>query len=156
VCVDAVTSLDSPQTLASLADRLSRLAPDSVQRWGRMSAHEMLCHLADSFRAVLGEREISSVPAGVLKRRAMRFGALHTPLPWPKGLPTMPEVDAKKKGTPPGVFEADRTEVVALLRRFAAADAIYAAHPAFGAMPRRDWMIWGYRHMDHHLRQFGL
>ena len=62
----------------------------------------------------------------------------------------------KRGGTRPAAFDADRQEVVALLRRFASDGVRYAAHPMFGAMARRDWLIWGYRHTDHHLRQFGV
>jgi hypothetical protein len=29
-------------------------------------------------------------------------------------------------------------------------------HPIFGAMSERAWLRWGYLHMDHHLRQFGV
>jgi hypothetical protein len=29
-------------------------------------------------------------------------------------------------------------------------------HPLFDAMSERDWMRWGYLHVDHHLRQFGV
>jgi len=29
-------------------------------------------------------------------------------------------------------------------------------HPFFGALTPDEWMIWGYRHTDHHLRQFAL
>jgi hypothetical protein len=31
-------------------DRLSKVRPDSQRRWGSMSAHQMICHLSDSFR----------------------------------------------------------------------------------------------------------
>ncbi len=121
-----------------------------------MTAHEMVCHLADSFRGMMGDRVISMAAASPLKRRAMRLIALHIPLQWPKGIPTRPEVDQKRNGTRPVAFEADLREAIALLRRFVSPDARYGAHPMFGTMPRSDWMIWGYRHMDHHLRQFGL
>jgi hypothetical protein len=46
--------------------------------------------------------------------------------------------------------------VVALLRRFAAPEVRYATHPFFGPLTREEWMIWGYRHIDHHLRQFAV
>jgi hypothetical protein len=45
--------------------------------------------------------------------------------------------------------------VLRVMRRFVAPDARYAAHPMFGAMSRQEWMIWTFRHVDHHLRQFG-
>ena len=39
---------------AELLDRLARLQPGSTRRWGRMTAHEMVCHLADGFRMAAG------------------------------------------------------------------------------------------------------
>lgn len=149
-------SLSTPDAVDELIGRLQRLAPDTPRRWGTMTAHEMLCHVADSFRGVLGERSVSKVAAGPVKRRLMRAIALHAPLRWPRGIPTRPEVDPKRLGTRPAAFEADRQQAIALLKRFAAPDAQPHVHPLFGAMPAGDWMIWGYRHLDHHLRQFGL
>jgi hypothetical protein len=29
-------------------------------------------------------------------------------------------------------------------------------HPIFGKLSQGDWLTWGYRHVDHHLRQFGV
>lgn len=149
-------SLASPGALDEVLARLRRIGTDSERRWGTMTAHEMICHLSDSFRAVMGERAASTVPARALTRRLVRFIALHLPFRWPQGIPTMAEVDPKRLGTRPAAFEADREALVELAKRFAASDARYAEHPMFGAMPRRDWLIWGYRHMDHHLRQFGV
>jgi hypothetical protein len=149
-------SLADPSVGAELVARLQNLSPDTSRRWGTMTAHEMLCHLADSFRGMMGERSVSLVPARPLKRRLMRFVALRAPLRWPRGIPTRPEVDPKRGGTRPAAFDADRREVLALMQRFASETARYEQHPMFGAMPRADWLIWGYRHMDHHLRQFGV
>ena len=154
--ISLLSTLAVPSTVDELATRLARLMPESSRRWGRMSAHEMLCHLADSFRGMLGESYVSPAPGGRIKRSLMRFIALHTALPWPKGIPTRPEVDPLRQGTRPRHFEHDRDAVLALMRRFVSEDATYAEHPMFGRMSRRDWMIWGYRHMDHHLRQFGV
>lgn len=121
-----------------------------------MSSHEMICHLSDSFRGVMGERTVAMVPASALKRRLLRLFALHVPLRWPPGVPTMAEVDPKRKGTRPAVFAADRDELVTLTRRFASPDARHTRHPLFGELTRDEWLTWGYRHMDHHLRQFGV
>lgn len=153
---EPVRSLASPVELERLLERLARLTPDTKRVWGTMTPHEMICHLSDSFRGVTGQRVVSVVPAHPFKRRAIRFIALRTPLPWPRGIPTMAEVDPKRQGTRPAVFESDRQALVALARRFASGEARYTSHPMFGEMSRADWLIWGYRHTDHHLRQFGL
>jgi Protein of unknown function (DUF1569) len=151
-----MTSIASSSTLDALAARLERVQPSSSRLWGRMTSHEMLCHLADSFRAMLGEREASSVAGPWLQRHLIKIIAIHTPLPWPKGVPTRPEVNPLEKGTRPAVFEEDRQAVITLMRRFAAPGARYGSHPMFGTMTRSEWLKWGYRHVDHHLRQFGL
>jgi hypothetical protein len=65
-------------------------------------------------------------------------------------------VNPHREGTRPLEFDRDRADLVTLLRRFTAPDAVYAAHPMFGSMSRDEWMVWTFRHMDHHLRQFGL
>jgi len=148
-------SLNEPANLDALISRIGRLAPTSVRRWGTMTPDEMLCHLADSFLAVLGERPISPAE-NWMSRHVLRWVALHTSLPWPHGLPTRPEVDPKRMGTRPAEFEADRLAVIELMRRFGRPETRWSRHPTFGAMTRSEWMVWGYRHVDHHLRQFGV
>lgn len=140
--------------LEQLVSRLERLDAEAPGRWGRMDVGQMICHLADAFRWGLGERTGTEirlpVPAWVA-----RFVALRLPLPWPRGAPTMPEMDQRVRGTPPGDFQQDRAELVELLRRFAALESGWPRHPLFGAMSRDDWGRWAWRHTDHHLRQFG-
>jgi hypothetical protein len=139
----------------AVIDRLRRLEPSTARHWGTLTSHEMVCHLGDAFRATLGEKRIA--PLGTaFQRTVIRWIALHTPIPWPKGVPTTAEVDPRRGGTRPVDFERDRAAAVDLIRRFAAGDATYSRHPFFGALTRREWLIWGYRHADHHLRQFGL
>jgi hypothetical protein len=77
-------------------------------------------------------------------------------VPWPHGIPTRPEIDPQRRGTRPAEFARDRARVVELLRRFVQPSSRFARHPAFGAMTRDEWLLWGYGHLDHHLRQFGL
>jgi hypothetical protein len=115
----------------------------------------MLCHLSDSFAAVMGERSASSSETW-LRRTVVKWIALHTSLPWPHGVQARPEVDPKRKGTAPVEFDADRNQTIVLLRRFASPEARHARHPGFGEMTRKEWLLWGYGHVDHHLRQFGL
>ena len=148
---------DPAQFLPSLESRLAQLTPTTGRRWGQMTPHEMICHLSDSFLAMLGERNVDrSFAWSPLRQRVTRFVALQTPLPWPKGVPTLPEVNPHRAGTRPVEFERDRTALMAAMRRFVAPDARYAAHPMFGTMSHHHWMQWTFRHVDHHLRQFGL
>jgi hypothetical protein len=147
-------SLNVQANIDEVIARLGQVQPDSVRKWGTMTSHEMLCHLADSFSAVLGDRPASSLET-VWSRTLIKWIAIHTSLPWPHGAPTLPEVDPKREGTKPLEFEGDRARVVAQLRRFLSPDARCCPHPYFGTMTRHEWLLWGYGHCDHHLRQFG-
>jgi hypothetical protein len=149
-------ALDAPGVLESFERRLGTLTPQTPRRWGTMTSHEMLCHVSDSFRGMLRERAVSRAPTSPVQRQLVRLIALHTPVPWPRSVPTRPEVNPHDGGTKPEVFESDRARVADLMRRFAQPDVAYAEHPMFGALSRREWMIWGYRHLDHHFRQFGI
>lgn len=149
-------SLANQHDAEEVLRRLRALSPDSARRWGRMTPHQAVCHLCDSFRSVLGEREVRF--AGTLLHRTLvKWIALRVPLRWPKGVKTRPEVDQEKGGTRPADFDADVRELEALVGRFTspAHGSKRSPHPVFGEMSEADWMRWGYLHMDHHLRQFG-
>jgi len=148
-------SLIDTRERAAVMDRLRRLRPDSARRWGRMSAHQMICHLADSTRMALGERVVS--PHGWLFHRTfLKWGALYVPLRWPRGFPARPEIDQAIAGTAPTEFDRDRAELERLVDRFCERVRPFGTHPIFGPLTFRQWMRWGYLHMDHHCRQFGL
>ena len=122
-----------------------------------MSAHQMVCHLADAFRMLTGEKEVSDA-AHLLNRTLVKWIALYAPMPWPGGrIRTRPEIDPHCAGTRPGDFAADVRAVEALLERVTAEAPAWQgrAHPIFGRMSAAAWMRWGWLHMDHHLRQFG-
>lgn len=148
-------SLSEPGRLDELVTRLGKLHAQRPRAWGKMTAHETLCHLADSFSLALKERPF--VPADTWFHRAVaRRIALHTSLAWPRGVPTRPEVEQGRGGTRPSDFEKDRAKVIELLRRFASPEAQCGSHPIFGDLTRDEWLVWGYRHTDHHLRQFAV
>ena len=141
---------------AAILQRLQGVRHDSQRRWGKMSAHQMICHLSDSFKAAMGLKPVS--PAGtILHRTLIKWVALQVPLRWPEGYKTRPEMDQEIGGTKPVEFARDLLELEQLVARFTERerDFEWQAHPAFGKMSEREWLRWGYLHMDHHLRQFG-
>jgi hypothetical protein len=137
--------------------RVHQLRRDSVRQWGRMTPHQAICHLNDAFKLALNERPIAD--AVVPLKPVVKFIALQLPLRWPRGrIRTLPEAEQGIGGTPPGDFEQDRGELLALMARFcsAAAEQYCPKHPVFGPMTATQWRRWAYLHMDHHLRQFGV
>jgi len=150
-------SLNNNTDREHLRDRLLKLAPDSSRRWGKMTAHQMICHLTDSFKAGTGDKSVSST-GNVFHRSVVKWLALYAPIAWPHGVPTRPEMNQDIGGTKPLEFEKDRAELLSMIERFARSerDFDWQPHPLFGLMADRDWFRWGYLHVDHHLRQFGV
>ena len=149
-------TLARERDLGEILQRLKRIRSDSPRRWGRMSPHGMVCHLADSFRMVTGEKQVSAA-TGPLQRTVLKWVALYSPLPWPAGIATRPEIAQDVGGTSPLDFEADLAQLEALTGIFVsrAGKADRPQHPIFGRMSEAAWLRWAYLHMDHHLRQFG-
>ena len=135
-------------------NRLTNLSLESQRRWGTMSAHQMICHLSDSFRAALGEKQLSQ-GATLFKRTLLKWAALWLPLHWPHGVKTRPEMDQQQGGTPPEEFASDLKKLHILFERFCTSRGEFAPHPMFGRLSRTERMRHAYLHMDHHLRQFG-
>ena len=137
--------------------RLQRVRPDSARQWGRMTPHQMVCHVGDAFQMGTGDVHVSAA-TGLAQRTLIKWIALYAPLRWPPGILTRPEIDqVLGGGTIPGDFAADLARAVALADAFAARAGAHdwPIHPIFGRMSESAWMRWGYLHTDHHLRQFG-
>ena len=137
--------------------RLRGLRPDTRRRWGKMSAPQMVCHLADGFRMYMGLRLVAHDSSRLLST-AVKWIAIWAPIPWPHGFRTVPELDQDRGvGTAPGEFRQDVEEVLRLMNRMSARpkDFAWQAHPHFGQLSELEWMRLGYLHVNHHLRQFG-
>jgi hypothetical protein len=149
-------TLAQPADKAELLRRLKTLRSDSVRRWGRMSAHQMVCHLTDASRMMTGEKTVSAA-TGLLQRTLLKWAALYLPLPWPAGILTRPEIEQGLGGTCPTDFDADVKELIDVIHHVASGgqSSDWPPHPVFGPLSRDAWLRWTYLHMDHHLRQFG-
>jgi hypothetical protein len=134
-----------------LIDRIGALAWDRRAEWGRFTASKMVCHLADSLRMAMGDLKVAP------KHLPIRYPPLKQLIifvaPFPKGAPTAPELLARE----PREWADDVADLQALLARASAISDTKAwpEHPAFGRLSHRAWGVLIYRHMDHHLRQFG-
>jgi len=149
-------TLSNADDKREILKRIESIRPGSSRRWGKMTAHQMICHLSDGYRMMMSEKPV--VPVGVWYPRAvLRFAALWTPFPWPRGFASAPEVDQHSHGTPPAQFEADVQDLRELVERFARQPRDFEpqAHPHFGRLSQRALMRLGYLHAHHHLQQFG-
>lgn len=130
--------------------RVRGLSPDAPGKWGRMTARQMLAHVTDAAKMALGE--ITAKPKNLPIRYFPLRELVVYVLPFPRNAPTAPELLGRAvEDWPAGLREF---EAVAA-RLVAQSTGTFPEHPAFGNMSARAWGVLIYRHLDHHLRQFG-
>jgi hypothetical protein len=152
-----VKTLDQPNVKAEILRRLNALTPNSTRKWGKMTAHQAICHLTDSLKALTGEREMTYPNSSALQQTFMRWIALYLPITWVQGVKTAPETDQQLQGTPPAEFTQDKAALLESVERIASGQVRWiAVHPILGTMTEREWQRFEYLHFDHHLRQFGV
>ena len=142
----------------AIINRINQLTPNNQSAWGKMNVNQMLCHCTDQLRVSLGDMGKPEKTAGFIDRTVLKFLVLNV-ISIPKNVPTSPKVDqVDGDGTPPTDFESDRKILIEYIEKFVKASEKEASTPhfKFGAMSKKDWGILGYKHLDHHLKQFGI
>ena len=137
-----------------MGERLSCLSPASQRLWGKMDVSQMLAHAKVAFGVPLSEKEIPRMFLGRLIGWAIKT-KLYNDEPWKKNLPTAPDFIIKDERD----FEKEKKELTALIDRFHHAGPSGISkypHPFFGAFTPEQWGQSMYKHLDHHLQQFGV
>ncbi len=145
-------TIHQPAVRDSVLRRFGKLKPDTKPKWGQLDAPGMVTHVTDTMRSGLGELKLEP-KGGPLQRWPFNTLVMFY-LPWPKGVPTSPELIARK----PGELEAEIVTLRTVLDRFGTRDirGSWPPHAAFGQISGEQWGRLMYRHLDHHLGQFGL
>lgn len=138
----------------SIIKRVERLTPNHKNLWGRMNAIEMLMHCNSCNREIFEEKRGNSKTS--LKQYFLRILALYIAPNFTKGIASERKHITKGKVFHTG-FEEAKNEFIQLITRFPLnQQKLTLTHPAFGNISTKQWGIAAYKHMDHHLRQFGI
>jgi len=146
--------LYDPAEAESLKQRLAALRPDSARQWGTMTATQMVEHCARGMEMAVGDLRPPRKLLGRILGPVIRPLALKDDAPMRRNSPTVPELviaDARE-------LDVERERLSASIARFAAAGPAGCTtypHSFFGRMTPEQWAILMYKHLDHHLRQFG-
>jgi hypothetical protein len=151
-----MSTIFDPKVADDLRRRIEDLTPESQPLWGKMNVGQMMCHVTDGFRMSMGERPLPD-QSSFLDRTLLKFLVIKV-IKMPRSAPTAAGLDQMKEGTPPAAFQEDRKALVDAFDHICSlpADHAWASHPKFGPMTHAEWGILGFKHIDHHLRQFGV
>ena len=138
----------------SIVKRIESLSPDSTPAWGKMNVSQMLAHCALTFGVPLSDKKLKGnffmkLLGGFFKKQ------LYNDTPWKQNLPTAPIL----KITDEKNFVEEKQKLLSRVEQFynAGPDGISKfPHPVFGHFTPQQWGQSMYKHLDHHLRQFGV
>jgi len=138
----------------NLVSRVQKLRPDTVPLWGTMNATEMLLHCNRINEHLLTSESIRKGTS--LKQYIGRWAGLYFLSNFPKNIRT-PKRNNTKGQINTDAFADQLETFIRLIRQFPVHDkAIHLPHPYFGDLNSAQWGRTNYKHMDHHLRQFGV
>ena len=145
-------------TVDDIKQRILRLRPESERQWGNMSAAQTLAHCTSGVQMALGviNPKRASFPGSVI-------GLLIKPLVLGGDKPLRRNSPSSRELFPADGAQCDlereRAQLLAAVDSFAmkgAGGCSQHPHPFFGPLKPEQWAILVYKHLDHHLRQFGV
>lgn len=139
---------------AQIIQRLKSLTAQSQRKWGTMTPAQMLRHCRSQIDFILAPSvDVKTYPTA-FRFAPVRWLALYV-IRWPHNSKTAPEMDVNKKLTDVGDFETEHQLLIESLHSLYHSTHVEAIHPLFGKMGKTQWgrVVW--KHLDHHLRQFG-
>ena len=145
-------TLFKPTDRDAILRRLNQLTHDRRPQWGGMNAPQMLRHVSTALR--LGLEEKAPRPSsGPPSHWPLNWLVIHV-IPWPKGVKTAPELLAEK----PGQWDSEVQNLRSLITEFSRQQhrPSWPENIIFGRISGKSWGALMYRHLDHHLTQFGV
>ena len=147
-------SLFDSETHTEILNRIDNLSESSTGEWGKMEVGQMLHHCQYPLKVALGKHTIKK-PNFFMRLLYKGFKkSMYNDKPWKHNLPTAPgfKVEDKKD------FKQEKDKLVALINNFHAerTEKTRDPHPSFGHFTYDQWGQMQYKHLDHHLRQFGV
>ncbi len=147
-------SMFQAASVEEIQQRLSALGPNSSRQWGKMNPAQMMAHCSLGLEMAAGEIRPPRALIGRILGPVVKPMALRDEEPMRRNSPTSKELVVGDDRD----FGVERKRLSSLITRFAAAGAASCTshpHAFFGSLTPDEWAILMYKHLDHHLRQFG-
>lgn len=147
-------NLYEPATAKEIKERIARMGPASQRQWGKMTAAQAMAHCAVGMEWAVGDRNEPRMFLGRIVGPLVKSQLLKDEKPMGKNAPTTKSLVMKDDCD----LGKECQRLSALVERFAASGpqgCTKHPHTFFGQLTPEEWSRLMYKHLDHHLRQFG-
>lgn len=144
-------SIFEESTLNEILDRIDSLNENSKREWGKMSAGQMAWHC--QFPLAIGIKN-KNKGNGNLFVRLLFKKQMYSDKPFRKNLPTASNLKTKETKQ----LSTEKELLRNLVRKFHELKTRenWNPHPIFGTFTHEQWGKMQFKHLDHHLTQFGV
>ena len=137
----------------ALLARLEALQTGSTHQWGKMNPAQAVAHCAAALETATGHRPLKQVFLGKILTPFIRSSIL-SDKPFSRNSPTDPTFVVADQRDLDRERERLRGLIQSLVDR-GPDEAGKATHSFFGKLSGAEWGCLMYKHIDHHLQQFG-
>jgi hypothetical protein len=138
-----------------LKQRIDRLRIDSERQWGHMSVAQTVAHCGSGLEMALGQIRPPRALVGRLIGSAIKPKVVGNDEPFRRNSSTLRELVITDERN----LDVERARLCSLIDRFVSGGTSVCTthpHPFFGPLTPAEWAVLMYKHLDHHLRQFGV
>lgn|ERR1035441_2750118 len=142
-------------TATEVKERIARLTPECERQWGTMNAAQAMAHCSGAMEWAVGETTPPRMFVGRIIGQLVKPMVIGNDTPMRRNAPTAKTLIVTNQRD----LKNEQNRLCTLIDRFATAGAEKCtAHPHsfFGKLTAEEWAILMYKHLDHHLRQFGV
>jgi Protein of unknown function (DUF1569) len=135
--------------------RIDSLRIDSERQWGKMSAAQTIAHCASGLQMALGDIRPPRALLGRLMGSVIKHKVVGNDDPLRRNSPTVRELVIRGERN----LDTERVRLCSLIDKFVSGGISVCTthpHPFFGLLTPAEWAVLMYKHLDHHLRQFGV
>jgi Protein of unknown function (DUF1569) len=138
-----------------IKERISRLKPESERQWGKMNAAQAVAHCSTAMEWAVGDSLPPRMFVGRIVGGMIKTKVLGDDKPMRRNAPTAKTLVVADERD----LEKEQARLCGLVDRFAATGPTGCtthSHTFFGRLTPEEWATLMYKHLDHHLRQFGV
>jgi hypothetical protein len=142
-----------PDTNHELIKRIDSLHPQSTRLWGKMTVSQMLKHCMVPYKGLLSDKPVKTKTR--LLGRLFFKPMLTNEKPFRKNSPTSAPFLIKEE---PEFYEMKKELLEKMVMAHEKGETFFEGktHPFLGKLTAVEWSNMLYKHLDHHLRQFGV
>jgi hypothetical protein len=135
--------------------RIEQLDKNASPIWGTMSINQMLKHCQGPLEVGIGKKQLTG-NIGFIKKMVFKLFkfTMYNDKPWKPNLPTVSDYVVKDELD----FNSEKLALIEIINKFSKMknNTNWPEHPYFGTFTTQQWGKLQYKHLDHHLRQFGV